>query len=70
MISTCNRHYRWSLQESHSPPNKIMNLKIEFGEQELAQQVKSLGVCWDRQKKVWKLLFRYVQGVGLNNLLI
>ena len=38
-----------------------MNVRIEYGEPELARQVKSLGGRRDRQKKVWRLSYRYVQ---------
>ncbi len=47
-----------------------MNLKIEYGEREIAQQVKSLGGRWDRQKKVWKLPFRYVQILKLEDRIV
>ena len=58
---------KWNLSKTRVPPNKIMNLKIEYGEREIAQQVKSLGGRWDRQKKVWKLPFRYVQILKLED---
>jgi hypothetical protein len=61
---------KWNLNESRTPPNKIMNLKIEYGERELAQQVKSLGGRWDRQKKVWKLPLRYVQILKLEDRIV
>ena len=61
---------KWNLHESRVPPNKIMNLKIEYGEREIAQQVKSLGGRWDRQKKVWKLQFRYVQILKLEDRIV
>ena len=61
---------KWNLNESRIPPNKIINLKIEYGERELAQQVKSLGGRWDRQKKLWKLPFRYVQILQLEDRII
>jgi len=44
-----------------------MKLNIEYGERELAQKVKSLGGSWDRQQKVWKLPFRYVQILKLED---
>ena len=49
---------------------KIIKLKIEYGERELAQQVKSLGGSWDRQQKVWKLPFRYVQILKLEDRIV
>ena len=61
---------KWYLDKSRVPPNKIMKLKIEYGERELAQQVKSLGARWDRQNKVWKLPFRYVQILRLEDRIV
>ncbi len=61
---------RWTLDPSRTPPNKIMNLRIEYGERELAQQVKALGGRWDRQNKVWKLPFRYVQILKLEDRIV
>jgi len=58
---------KWKSNESRIPPNKIMNIKIEYGEKELAQQVKSLGGRWDRKQRAWKLPFKYVQILQLEN---
>jgi len=32
---------KWNINDSRVSPNKIMNLRIEYGEREIAQQVKS-----------------------------
>ena len=61
---------KWNLNESRIPLNKIMNLKIEYGERELAQQVKSLGRRWNSQKKAWRLPFKYVQILKLEDRII
>jgi hypothetical protein len=61
---------RWTCHPTRTPPNKFMNLRIEYGESELAQQVKSLGGSWDRQKKVWKLPLRYVQILKLEDRIV
>jgi len=58
---------KWALDKSRIPPNKIMNLRIEYGERELAQQVKALGGRWDSHKKAWKLPFKYVQILQLED---
>jgi hypothetical protein len=60
----------WTLDPSRTPPNKIINLRIEYGERELAQQVKSLGGRWDSHKKAWKLPFNYVQILNLEDRII
>jgi len=61
---------KWTKDQSRTPPNKIINLRIDYGERELAQQVKSLGGRWDNQKKTWKLPFKYVQILRLEDRII
>jgi len=61
---------KWIFDQSRTPPNKIMKLRIEYGERELAQPVKSLGGRWDSSKKAWKLPFKYVQVLQLEDRII
>ena len=58
---------KWNINKTRVSPNKIMDIRIEYGERELVQQVKSLGGRWDRQQKVWKLPFGYVQILNLED---
>jgi hypothetical protein len=37
------------------------------GKQELAQKAKPLGVCWNREKKLWELSDKEVMALGLEN---
>jgi len=57
----------WIPDPQRIPPNKIMSLKIKYGEVELGRQVKSLGGRWDRKQRAWKLPFKYVQILQLEN---
>jgi hypothetical protein len=61
---------KWILNNSKIPANKILNLKIQYGEKELAQQVKSLGGRWDSREKVWKLPLKYVQILRLEERIV
>jgi len=61
---------KWNINKTRVSPNKIMDIRIEYGERELVQQVKSLGGRWDRQQKVWKLPFRYVQILNLEDRIV
>ncbi len=61
---------KWTKHQSRTPPNKIINLRIDYGEPGLAQQVRSLGGMWDSQKKTWKLPFKYVQTLRLEDRII
>ena len=55
----------WQSQETFIPNNKNVQVKINYGEVELARQVKSLGGKWNREKKVWNLPYGSVQALGL-----
>ena len=46
-------------QKTRKPPmNKIVNIRIEFGEIDLGRMVRSEGGRWNRDKKVWELPFK------------
>ena len=55
----------WKPKNSFIPKNKIVQLRINYGEVDLARKVKSLGGKWNKVKKVWELAYGYVQALGL-----
>ena len=55
----------WQPKVTFIPKNKIVQVKINYGEVDLARQVKSLGGRWNRDKKVWELSYGNVQALGL-----
>ena len=55
----------WQPNTTFIPKNKIVKLRIDYGEVDLARQVKSLGGKWNKAKKVWELAYEYVQALGL-----
>lgn len=57
-------------EKGRIPINKIMDIRIEYGERELAQKVKSLGGRWDRQNKVWRLSYKYVRILHLEDRIV
>ena len=60
----------WEPDSKKIPQNKIMHLRIDYGEIELARMVKSLGGRWNRKKKVWELPYRQVNILGLENRIV
>lgn len=52
---------KWVLNHKRIPANKIMKLKIDYGERDIAMKVKSLGGQWDSKKRVWKLPYKHIQ---------
>jgi hypothetical protein len=55
----------WKPNKTIIPKNKIVQLRINYGEVDLARKVKSVGGRWNKEKKVWELAYGYVQALGL-----
>ena len=47
------------------PSDKIVPLRIAYGEIELREKVKEAGGYWDSKNKCWKLSYRLVYALGL-----
>lgn len=52
------------------PPDKIVPIRIAYGETELREKVKAAGAYWDSKKKCWNLSFRLVYALGLEKRII
>jgi hypothetical protein len=61
---------RWIRNHKRIPDNKIMKLKIRYGEVDLGLAVKSLGGRWNKEKKYWELPYGKVLSLGLENRII
>lgn len=46
---------------SRKKGNKIVELKIEYHEEELRSQIKEAGGKWNHEKKVWELKYKEVK---------
>jgi hypothetical protein len=60
----------WEPAAKKIPANKIVDLRIRFGEIELGRQVKAAGGLWNREQKVWKLAYGEAQRLGLETRII
>ena len=60
----------WKPNETFIPKNKIVQLRINYGEVDLARKVKSLGGKWNKAGKVWELAYGYVQTLGLTKRIV
>jgi len=61
---------RWIKDNKRIPDNKIMKLKIKYGETDLGIAVKSIGGKWNKEKKYWELPYGKVLTLGLENRII
>jgi hypothetical protein len=47
------------------PKNKVMPLRVEYGEVKLGRQIRAAGGYWNRKEQVWKLAYDKVVALGL-----
>jgi len=52
------------------PRNKIVKIRINYGEINLSRAVKSLGGRWNKSKKVWELPYGDVLDLGLEGSIV
>jgi hypothetical protein len=55
----------WEPNPRKIPVNKIMPLRIKYGEMALREQVKAAGGKWNREKQAWELSYQEVLRLGL-----
>ncbi len=60
----------WKAGQHHIPPNKIMHLRVEYGEVKIGQLIKSCGGRWNKLAGYWELPYREVISLGLDNRII
>ncbi|APF20852.1 hypothetical protein [Caldithrix abyssi] len=60
----------WHKKENYIPKNKIVMLRIDYGEIDLAMKVKSFGGKWNRKERAWELRFDAVQALGLEDRIV
>lgn len=48
-------------------PNKIVLIRIDYGEINLARLVKNAGGKWNKQKRAWEISYCMVKSLGLEN---
>ena len=51
-------------------PDKVVPVRIGYGEFELREKVKQAGAFWDKDKKAWLLSVKVVYELGLENRMI
>ena len=51
-------------------PDKLVNIRIGFGETELREKAKEHGAFWDREQKTWRLSYRKVIELGLEKRIV
>lgn len=57
----------WNMNSQRIPHNKMIPIQVNYEETNLRKLVKSAGGRWDRDKKVWKLPYREIIQLGLED---
>ena len=60
----------WKRDYKRIPANKIMFVRVVYGEIETARLIKSAGGRWNRKEKLWELPYREVKSLGLEDRLV
>lgn len=60
----------WNVNQKRIPKNKIVGLKVEYGEVQVARLIKAAGGKWNKSKKVWELPYKDVLALGLEPRLV
>ncbi|MBN2282168.1 MAG: hypothetical protein JXQ65_16420 [Candidatus Marinimicrobia bacterium] len=53
----------WNPMAEKIPWNKIMHLKVDYGEADIGRLIRSAGGKWNKDKQFWEL--RYREGIVL-----
>lgn len=60
----------WQKDEHRIPVNKIVKVRINYGELDLGIRVKSLGGKWNRKEGVWECKYEIVKVLGLTDRIV
>jgi len=60
----------WQKNLKRIPKNKIVKIKIGYGEIDLRQRIKALGAVWNKTEKVWEMKYEIVKTLGLTERII
>jgi hypothetical protein len=60
----------WNLDKDRIPANKLVGVKVEFGEIQTGRLVRSAGGRWNRKKKLWELSYQQVIALGLDDRIV
>ncbi len=60
----------WQRNSQRIPMNKIVRVRIDYGEIELGRIVKSVGGRWNRKEKGWELAYKDVVALGITDRII
>ena len=60
----------WEPDPKRIPANKLIDIKVDYGEVHIGKLVREAGGRWNRTKKVWELAYKNVIDLGLENRIV
>ena len=60
----------WQPNGTRIPANKIVKVKVAYGEIELGRALRQLGGTWNRAEKVWEIPYKHVVQLGLKERMV
>ena len=60
----------WKKNRKGIPDNKIMNIKINYPEEDLRNKIKSFRGTWNKEKKVWELSYKFLKSLNLTDRIV
>ena len=60
----------WEKSASRKPPNRIVKVRIRFGETALGLAARSVGGRWNREEKVWEMMYCDAKALGLEKRIV
>ncbi|KPJ96647.1 MAG: hypothetical protein AMJ53_00210 [Gammaproteobacteria bacterium SG8_11] len=60
----------WEVNSRKIAANKIVGIRIKFGEVQLGRTVRNAGGKWNRTKKLWEMKYQDVVNLGLTDRII
>lgn len=60
----------WYPDKKRIPHNKLINIRVKYGEVHIGKLVRAAGGKWNKQKNVWELAYKEVIALGLEDRII
>jgi len=60
----------WEMDLNRIPANKLIRLRVNFGEVKIGKLIRAAGGKWHHEKKYWQLPYREVIALGLDDRII
>jgi len=60
----------WDLDKDRIPVNKLVGVKVHYGEIQPGRMVRAAGGRWNRERKLWELPYRQAIALGLDDRIV